>query len=293
MRMPRCTAAKQRGRGNVQCYAPGHERGHRGPGPARERTAQRASTLQQFELYYQPKVDTTHRRGAQRRGADPLAASANAASISPAEFIPLAEECGLIGAIGEWVMREACRQARAWQHDGLPPLRVAVNLSASQFRDAAWSRRIRRALDDAGLEAAVSGGRADRERGDERSRGVDRDPRAAERNGRAGVGRRLRHRLFEHELSAPLPDRQAQDRPRASSTRSRAARRTPRSSRAIVSLAHSLRLKVVAEGVETPAQLDFLKTAGCDEYQGYHFSRPLPAAEFRTADARSRIRRMS
>jgi len=73
--------------------------------------------------------------------------------VSPAEFIPLAEECGLIGAIGGWVIREACRQTRAWQIDGVPTLRVSVNLSASQFRDSGLVDSIRGALDDAGLQA--------------------------------------------------------------------------------------------------------------------------------------------
>src|SRR5258708_1976684 len=72
--------------------------------------------------------------------------------IPPAEFIPVAEECGLIGTIGAWVMREACRQARAWQRAGLPPLRVAVNLSPSQFRQGNIVAMIRDALDEAGLE---------------------------------------------------------------------------------------------------------------------------------------------
>ena len=87
----------------------------------------------QFELHYQPKISIAtgimHGAEALLRWHHPVRGS-----ISPAEFIPIAEECGLIGSIGAWVMREACRQARAWQLDGLPPLRVAVNLSASQFR---------------------------------------------------------------------------------------------------------------------------------------------------------------
>ena len=71
--------------------------------------------------------------------------------IPPDAFIPLAEECGLIGAIGEWVVREACRQARAWQDRGLSPLRVSVNLSPSQFRGSGLADTIRGALDGARL----------------------------------------------------------------------------------------------------------------------------------------------
>jgi EAL domain-containing protein (putative c-di-GMP-specific phosphodiesterase class I) len=111
-----------------------------------------AVTLNQFELYYQPKVDT---RTGEVRSAEALIRWMHPLRgvISPGEFIPLAEECGLIGAIGGWVIREACRQARAWQNAGVPSLRVSVNLSASQFRDSGLVDSIRRALDDAALQA--------------------------------------------------------------------------------------------------------------------------------------------
>ena len=204
-------SAKQRGRGNFRRYAPGMHAGTEDRVQL-ESDLHKAVALNQFELYYQPKVDT---RTGEVRSAEALIRwlHPDARHVSPADFIPLAEECGLIGAIGEWVMREACRQARAWQDDGVPPLRVSVNLSASQFRDSGLVDSIRRALDDAGLDAALSRGRTHRERGDERSRGIDCHSRAAERHGRAGVGGRLRHRLLEYELSAALPDRQAEDRP--------------------------------------------------------------------------------
>jgi EAL domain-containing protein (putative c-di-GMP-specific phosphodiesterase class I) len=199
--------------------------------------------------------------------------------ISPADFIPLAEECGLIGAIGGWVIREACRQARAWQNEGVPPLRVSVNLSASQFRDSGLVDSIRGALDDAGLEARYlevelteSAVMSDPEKSiavlehlsamgvlvsvDDFGTGYS----SMSYLRRFPIDKLKIDRVFINEIVS---------RPEDASI-----------VRAIVSLAHSLRLKVVAEGVETPAQLDFLKTAGCDEYQGYHFSRPLPAADF-------------
>jgi EAL domain-containing protein (putative c-di-GMP-specific phosphodiesterase class I) len=199
--------------------------------------------------------------------------------VSPAEFIPLAEECGLIGAIGGWVIREACRQTRAWQLDGVPTLRVSVNLSASQFRDSGLVDSIRTALDDAGLEARYlevelteSAVMSDPEKSiavlehlsamgvlvsvDDFGTGYS----SMSYLRRFPIDKLKIDRVFIHEIVS---------RPEDASI-----------VRAIVSLAHSLRLKVVAEGVETPAQLDFLRTAGCDEYQGYHFSRPLPATEF-------------
>ena len=126
-------SAKQQGRGNVQCFAPGM---HAGTERVQlESDLHSALAEKQFVLYFQPKVDM---RNGMIRSAEALIRwmHPTRGAISPADFIPLAEECGLIGAIGEWVIREACRQARAWQNDGLPALRISVNLSASQFRDS-------------------------------------------------------------------------------------------------------------------------------------------------------------
>jgi len=237
-----------------------------------------AVTEKQFELYYQPKVDT---QSGDVRSAEALIRWVHPVRgvVSPAEFIPLAEECGLIGAIGGWVIREACRQARAWQLDGVPPLRVSVNLSASQFRDSGLVDSIRSALDDAGLEARFL-------EVELTESAVMSDPEQSiailEQLSAMGVlvsvddfgtGYSSMSYLRRFPIDKLKIDRvfinEIVSRPEDASI-----------VRAIVSLAHSLRLKVVAEGVETPAQLDFLKTTGCDEYQGYHFSRPLPAAEF-------------
>jgi EAL domain-containing protein (putative c-di-GMP-specific phosphodiesterase class I) len=199
--------------------------------------------------------------------------------VSPADFIPLAEECGLIGVIGEWVIREACRQARAWQDAGVQALRISVNLAASQFRDVGLVDSIRRALEDAALDA--------------RYLEVELTESAVMTNPEQSV-------TILEQLSAmgvlvsvddfgtgyssmsylrrfPI-DKLKIDRIFINEIVSRAEDASI--VRAIVSLAHSLRLKVVAEGVETAAQLEFLRDAGCDEYQGYHYSRPLPAAEF-------------
>ena len=124
--------AKQRGRNNFQCFTPEMT-------TATQEKVQLETDLhvalehKQFELHYQPKVNTktgvVHGAEALLRWRHPLRGE-----IQPADFIHIAEECGLIGAIGTWVMNEACRQARAWQLDGLPLMRIAVNLSASQFR---------------------------------------------------------------------------------------------------------------------------------------------------------------
>ena len=124
--------------------------------------------------------------------------------IMPDDFIPLAEDCGLISAIGEWVLREACRQCKAWQREGLPPMRVAVNVSATQFRQGNLLDIIRQAVNDVGPRPALPRAGAHRKRRDDQSGGVGASSPGAQRDGRARVGRRLRHGLLEHELPAPL-----------------------------------------------------------------------------------------
>ena len=270
-------SAKQNGRGNFRRYSPGMHAGTEDRVQL-ESDLHTAMSSNQFALYYQPKVDT---QTGEVRSAEALIRwlHPTRGAISPADFIPLAEECGLIGAIGGWVIREACRQARAWQDEGVPPLRVSVNLSASQFRDSGLLDSIRRALGDAGLEARFL-------EVELTESAVMSDPEQSiailESLSSMGVlvsvddfgtGYSSMSYLRRFPIDKLKIDRVFIDdivsRPEDASI-----------VRAIVSLAHSLRLKVVAEGVETPAQLDFLKMTGCDEYQGYHFSRPLPAADF-------------
>ena len=269
--------AKQRGRGNVQCYAPGMNSG------AEERVQfeselHNAIALGQFELYYQPKVDTVT---GEVRSAEALIRwiHPKRGIVSPGDFIPVAEECGLIGAIGEWVIREACRQARAWQTAGLAWLRISVNLSASQFRQEGLVASIERALKESGLEPKYL-------EVELTESVVMTDPEESiavlEELSKMGVlvsvddfgtGYSSMSYLRRFPIDKLKIDRvfisEIVNRPEDASI-----------VRAIVSLAHSLRLKVVAEGVETPQQLEFLKAVGCDEYQGYHFSQPLPAAKF-------------
>ncbi len=269
--------AKQRGRGNVQCYTPGMNAG------AEERVQfeselHNAIALGQFELYYQPKVDTVT---GEVRSAEALIRwiHPKRGIVGPGDFIPVAEECGLIGAIGEWVIHEACRQARAWQTSGLAWLRVSVNLSASQFRQEGLVGSIECALRESGLEPKYL-------EVELTESVVMTDPEESiavlEELSKMGVlvsiddfgtGYSSMSYLRRFPIDKLKIDRvfinEIVNRPEDASI-----------VRAIVSLAHSLRLKVVAEGVETPQQLDFLKAVGCDEYQGYHFSQPLPAARF-------------
>ena len=271
--------AKQRGGNNFQCFLPGMNTA--ALDKVRLESDLRVALEQgEFELHYQPKVNTAT---GQMHGAEALLRWTHPVrgAISPAEFIPVAEECGLIGIIGAWVMREACRQARAWQLAGLPPLRVAVNLSPSQFRQGNIVAMIRDALGDAGLEARYLEIELT-----ETAVMTDAEESIAILEKLSAMGVLVSVDDFGTGYSSmsylrrfPI-DKLKIDRSFISEVMTR-----PDDAsivRAIVSLAHSLRLKVVAEGVESPEQLEFLRSVGCDQYQGYHFSRALPASQFET-----------
>ena len=269
--------AKQKGRNNFQCFMPRMDTATQEK-VRLETDMHVALERGQFQLHYQPKVNTA--TGAMH-GAEALLrwTHPELGEIPPSKFIPIAEESGLIGAIGAWVVREACRQARAWQDNGLPWLRVAVNLSASQFRQGDLLSTIRDALDTAGLEARFL-------EVELTESVVMSDPEESiailEQLSAMGVlvsvddfGTGYSSMSYLRRL--PI-DKIKIDRGFIGEVISR-----PDDAsivRAIVSLAHSLKLKVVAEGVESVEQLEFLKTLGCDQYQGFHFSPALPAAQF-------------
>jgi diguanylate cyclase (GGDEF)-like protein len=269
--------AKQQGRNNFQCFLPRMNTSTQEKVKL-ESDMYVALEQKQFELYYQPKVNTAtgvmHGAEALLRWTHPVHGV-----IPPSTFIPIAEESGLIGALGAWVVREACRQARAWQLAGLPSLRVAVNLSASQFRQGDIVAIIRDALDAAGLEARFL-------EVELTESVVMSDPEESiailEKLSTMGVlvsiddfgtGYSSMSYLRRFPIDKIKIDRafisEAMSRPDDASI-----------VRAIVSLAHNLRLKVVAEGVESTEQLEFLKTLGCDQYQGYHYSAAVPASQF-------------
>jgi diguanylate cyclase len=269
--------AKQRGRNNFQCFTPDMTTATQEK-VRLETDLHVALEHNQFVLHYQPKVNTktgvVHGAEALLRWQHPVRGE-----IQPGEFIHIAEESGLIGAIGTWVMNEACRQARAWQLDGLPSMRIAVNLSASQFRQGDIVAMIRSALERADLEPRFL-------EVELTESAVMTDPEESiailERLSEMGVlvsvddfgtGYSSMSYLRRFPIDKLKIDRgfisQVTSRPEEASI-----------VRAIISLAHSLKLKVVAEGVESTEQLDFLKRLGCDQYQGYHFSRALPSSQF-------------
>jgi diguanylate cyclase (GGDEF)-like protein len=269
-------AAKKRGRSTYQFFELGmeifsHQR------LQVENDLRRALIQEQFELHYQPKIDiasgTMKSVEALLRWRHPTRGL-----VPPSEFIPLAEETGLILSIGHWVLREACRQAREWQIAGLPFLRVAVNLSPVQFRQPGFLAVIRAALDDHDLEpryleievtesTVMSHAEGSIETLEELSRmgvivaiddfGTGYSSMSYLR--RFPIDKLKIDRTFIRDLVGSADDTSIV--------------------RAIISLAHSLRLKVVAEGVETAAQLEQLKVMGCDQYQGFLMSPAVPAAE--------------
>ena len=269
--------AKQRGRGNVQYF----EAAMAGVMQDRVRLESElhdALAQGQLELHYQPKVDTAtglvHGAEALIRWRHP-----QRGLVPPNDFIPLAEECGVISAIGEWVIREACRQARAWQVAGLPALRVAVNVSATQFRSGNLAKVVSCALAEAGLEARYL-------EIELTETAVMTNPEESieilEQLSRMGVlvavddfGTGYSSMSYLRRL--PI-DKLKIDRSFIDEILSRPDDASIVG--AIISLAHSLRLKVVAEGVETHEQLGFLKELGCDQYQGFHFSAALAAQDF-------------
>jgi len=235
-----------------------------------------ASERGELALYYQPKIDA---QGGQIHGVEALLRwhHPTRGLLGPTSFIPLAERLGFIGKIGHWVLDEACRQMRDWSERGMH-VRVAINLSASQLREADLAERIERAMSDNGIEPSrllceITESVAMED--------IAATLRAFEALARIGVflsiddfgtgysslshlrqlpARQLKiDRCFVKDLEASQDARAIVD--------------------AVVRLAHALGLRVVAEGVETSGQRDILLGLGCDELQGFLFARPMPAAD--------------
>jgi diguanylate cyclase (GGDEF)-like protein/PAS domain S-box-containing protein len=230
---------------------------------------------QQLEVFYQPKLClATGRLDAAEalvRWRHPVRGM-----VPPGDFIGLAEETGLIGAIGEFVLRESCRQAWEWQRQGLQPIRVSVNLSVHQLRHGKLVSLVRQVLEETGLapqwleleltesqlldsvEHIIATFQQLRELGVKLA--ID----------DFGTGYSSLSYLKRFPVDYVKID-QAFIRGLGEGTEDAAI------TRAIIAMAHSLGLKVVAEGVENQQQLDFLRTHGCDEVQGYLISRPIEA----------------
>lgn len=238
----------------------------------------RALMADEFELHYQPKVDIAT---SQTKSVEALIRwrHPQRGLIRPDGFIPLAEETGIIVEIGAWVLREACRQARQWQLAGMMPIRIAVNLSARQFRQKQLVETVERALRDADLEPRFlelelteSAVMYD----------PDESARILEQLSRIGVQISIDDFGTGYSSLSCLK-RFPLDKLKIDRSFIRDVTHSAEDAsivRAIVSLAHSLKLKVIAEGVESREQLEFLRELGCDQYQGYYFSRPLAPGDF-------------
>ncbi|MBI4205676.1 MAG: PAS domain S-box protein, partial [Betaproteobacteria bacterium] len=242
-----------------------------------ESSLRRALERREFLLYYQPKASLAN---GEVIGVEALLRwhHPELGLVSPMEFMPMLEETGLIVAAGEWVIRAACAQIRAWQQAGIMAMPVAVNLSARQFQGKEFGTTISRILEEEGirhdlLELEIT----------ETSLANNTEEAAATLGYLNSLGVRVSiddfgtgysslSRLKGFPLDALKIDGSfvrdiTTDADDAAITR------------AIITMAHSLGLAVVAEGVETEQQLIFLDANGCDQIQGYYFSSPLPADE--------------
>ncbi len=269
--------AKQHGRDNYQDYTPAMSAEVRDR-VSLEAELRHATAHSEFVVHYQPQIEAASGR---ITGAEALLRwnHEQRGLVHPAEFIAVAEETGLIVPMGEWVLRAACEQNKRWQDAGLPPITICVNLAARQFQQANLVDVISRTIHETGLAAshleleitegttiqdpefAASVLRQLREMGirvsiDDFGTGYS----SLNYLKRFRIDRLKIDRSFVNDLTTDHND---------------AAIAT-----AMIAMAHGLGLTVVAEGVETDAQLDFLLKQGCDYFQGYLLGEPMPASEF-------------
>jgi diguanylate cyclase (GGDEF)-like protein/PAS domain S-box-containing protein len=243
-----------------------------------EESLRTALQCQEFALHYQPKINL--KTGA-ITGAEALIRWKHPTRgwVPPSEFIPVAEDCGLILPIGNWVLREACKQARAWIDAGLPLGTMAVNISAIQFRDGRFLDGVFAILKETGLdprsleleltegvlmtraEAAASVLKILKATGvqvavDDFGTGYS----SLSYLRKFPIDTLKIDQSFIHQITT-IPDETV-------------------IVSAIIGIGRALNLRVVAEGVETPLELAFLQAHQCDEGQGYYFSRPIPPEQF-------------
>ena len=268
--------AKERGRNNFQFFDHGLSARY-SERLELENRLRHALDEQQLELFYQPQVDTL---SGELIGMEALIRwrQPDGSMIPPDKFIPIAEECGLIVPIGAWVLQEACRQVQAWLREGICRVPVGVNLSARQFDDAGLLDTIKSALADASLAPAY----LDLElteslvmRNPEHTRSVLAECKK--------IGLQLSVDDFGTGYSSLANlKRFPIDRLKIDRSFIKDIVTEPDDAaiaQTIVAMAHTLRLEVIAEGVETEAQLALLRRWRCDAYQGYLCSRPISAKD--------------
>ncbi len=237
-----------------------------------------AIDAEELMIYFQPKIDLRTNTVA---GAEALVRWKHheEGMISPEEFIPVAERSGLVNPLGEWMLRQACQHLRAWADDNLPAVKVAVNLSAVQFRDRDIPKLVSEMLSEAGVEPALL------------------ELEVTESAVMHDIQNAVSVLLQLHDLGISLSiDDFGTGYSSLSYLRQLPVNRlkidksfiaevdTSKSAAAIalaiIMMGQSLELEIVAEGVETKPQLDYLREVGCEEVQGYYFGRPMPAEEF-------------
>ncbi len=268
--------AKEFGRDNFQFYAPefntrAHEKF------VLQEELRNAVARSEFVLLYQPQVDLRSGRvfavEALIRWNHPTLGV-----VAPMTFIPTAEETGLIVPIGDWVLHEACRQNKAWQDAGLPPMTVCVNVSARQFREKNLIDRVVNALQESGLEASYLELELT-----ESLIMQDIDLAVATMNELQHLGVQISIDDFGtgySSLSALKRFPVARLKIDKSFINDVAEDENDQAvASAVISLGQKLKMRVIAEGVETDDQIAFLLKNNCDEMQGYHFSKPVSARD--------------
>ncbi|HEY5808685.1 MAG TPA: EAL domain-containing protein [Povalibacter sp.] len=243
-----------------------------------ENKLRRALERQQFELHYQPRIDMQTRRIV---GAEALIRwqLSEHEIVPPTRFIPIAEETGLIAPIGKWVLRTACEQNKAWQDAGMEPFVVSVNVSPRQFRHENFAHTVADVLRQTGLEARYLEIELT-----ESAVMHDAEQFIATLGELSDLGVQISLDDFGTGYSSlsylkRLPvDRLKVDRSFVQDIATDADDATI--VKAIIALGHNLGLRVVAEGVETEQQLEFLRLNHCDELQGYYFATPMAVSDF-------------
>ncbi|WP_225446106.1 EAL domain-containing protein [Paenibacillus rhizovicinus] len=242
-----------------------------------ESSLRKAIENNEFRLHYQPQVDIST---GELKGVEALVRWMHPIKglIPPNDFIPIAEETGLIHQIDTWVLRTACRQNKQWQDEGLPPFRVSVNLSSMEFLDEGLVDVVKSALDESGLDPKY----LDLEITETMTMNVEHAiPMLRNLHSLGiqisiddfGTGYSSLSYLKNFSINRLKIDQSfVRDISKEENGTSIVS--------VIIAMAHSMNLEVVAEGVEEKEQLRFLQVQKCDEVQGYYFSRPIPAEEF-------------
>lgn len=270
------TRAKEEGRNRYQFFEAEMTR-HTHKFFQLENDLRKALELDQLVVYYQPQINLLTDK---ITGLEALVRwnHPQLGLISPIDFIPLAEECGLIVPVGEWVLREACEQIMRWKQQGHPPITVAVNLSPLQFRQDNLVEIVAQIITETGIDPTIL------ELEITESMIMDSVDKATSTMVQLtelglqlaiddfGTGYSSLSYLRYFPLSKLKIDKCFIER--VISDEDDAALAS-----AVIALAHSLNLKVVAEGIETEAQADFLRLKNCHQGQGFLFSKPLPAHE--------------